>query len=152
LTIQHKVAKIFHIMDGTATLKSGRPRAARILRIIAKVIGILVAVFFLVMVFGNVESIITSEGLFIIIPLVIAIGAFVYAWWRELLGGFLLLVGYLLLSFSPSIHSFFYKPEPGFYDGMFYFAAPFLVSGVLFIIASYLDKSEANLKREETAG
>ena len=140
------------MVDGTAAFKAGRPRAARILRIIAKVIGIIVAVFFLVMVFGNVESIITSEGLFIVIPLVITIGAFVYAWWRELLGGFLLLVGYLLLSFSPSIHSFFYKPEPGFYDGMFYFAAPFLVAGILFIIASRLDRSGADLKREDTAG
>ena len=73
------VVKIFQMADDTVTLKAGRPRAARILRIIAKVIGIIVAVFFLVMVFGNVESIITSEGLFIVIPLVITIGAFVYA-------------------------------------------------------------------------
>jgi hypothetical protein len=160
LTIQHKVVKIFHIMDGTAALKSGRPRTARILRIIARVIGILVAVFFLIMLIGDVEIAIreqgfegiTSEWLFIIVPLIISLAAFVYAWWREFLGGILLLVGYLLLSFSPSVHSFFYKPEPTFYDGMFYFAMPFLIAGVLFIVASLLDRGEMDLKREDTAG
>ncbi|MBN1161219.1 MAG: hypothetical protein JXA17_04670 [Dehalococcoidales bacterium] len=144
------VVKIFQMVDGTATIKEGRPRAARILRIIARVIGIIVAVFFLVMLIGNIESAITSQGfdgitaewLFIIIPLIIAVGAFIYAWWNEFLGGILLLVGYLLLSFSPSVHSLFYKEEPQFYIGMFYFAAPFLVAGVLFIIASLLDRGK----------
>ena len=136
--------------DNVTTLKAGKYRAARILRIIARVIGIIVAVFFLVMLIGDIEMAISSQGfggftsewLFIIVPLIIALGAFIYAWWRELLGGILLLVGYLLLSFSPSVHSLVYKAEPQFYAGMFYFALPFLVAGVLFIIASRLDKGQ----------
>jgi hypothetical protein len=160
LTIGLKVVKIFQTMDSTAALKTGHPRAARILRIIARVIGIIVAAFFLVMLIGNIESAITSQGfegitaewLFIIIPLIIALGAFVYAWWREFPGGILLLVGYLLLSFSPSVHSIFYGEKPQFYFGMFYFAVPFLIAGVLFIIASRLDMSGTDLKREDTAG
>lgn len=154
------VVKIFQMADSTVTIKAGRPRAARVLRIIARVIGIIVAVFFLVMLIGDVEIAvrsqgfegITSEWLFIIIPLIVSLAAFVYAWWREFTGGIFLLAGYLLLSFSPSVHSIFYKEEPQFYFGMFYFAVPFLVAGVLFIIASLLDRSGAGLKREDSAG
>ena len=146
--------------DGTITLKAGRPRASRILRIIARVIGIIVAVFFIIMLIGDVEIAIksqgfegiTSEWLFIIIPLIIALAAFIIAWRREFLGGILLLAAYLLLSFSPSLHSLFYREEPRFYFGMFYFAAPFLVCGVLFIIAARLAKSGSKLERENTTG
>lgn len=137
------------MVDSTVTLKAGRYRAARILRIIARVIGVIVAVFFLAMLIGDVEIAIksqgfegiTSEWLFIIIPLILALAAFGLAWRWELLGGILLLVIYLILSFSPSLHSVFYHNEPRFYYGMFYFAAPFLVCGVLFIITARLAKS-----------
>ena len=161
MTIEHNVVKIIQMMaNDAAALKAGKRRAARILRIIARVIGIIVAVFFLVMLIGDIEMAISSQGfggftsewLFIIIPLIIALGAFIYAWWREFLGGILLLVGFLLLSFSPSVHSIFYRENPQFYAGMFYFAAPFLVAGVLFIIASRLDRSGADLKREDITG
>ncbi len=157
MTIKGTVVKIFQIVGCMVTIKAERHKIARILRIIAKVIGILVAVFFLVLLIADAEATIrsqgfkgiTSEWLFIIIPLVIALAAFIIAWIRELLGGILLLVAYLLLSFGPSVHSIFYSEEPSFYDGMFYFAAPFLVSGVFFIIASLIDKSESSLKRED---
>ena len=137
-----------------------RPHVARILRIIAKVIGIIVAVFFLVMVIADAQGAITSETfkgitlewLFILIPVIIVLAAFLVAWRWELPGGILLIPAYLILSFSPSFHSLFYKDEPQFYWGMFYFAAPFLVAGVLFIAAAWLSKRGSALERKDTAG
>jgi hypothetical protein len=121
-------------------------RVARILRIIAKVIGIIVAVFFLVMLIGDAEKAITSdtftgitpEWLFIFIPVLIALAAFFVAWRWELLGGILLILAYLILSFSPAVHSIFYRPEFRIAGSMFLFALPFLVAGVLFIAATWL--------------
>ena len=140
--------------------ETGYKGAARIIRIIAKVIGIIVAVFFLVMLIGDAEMAIKSESfkgistewLFILIPVIIALVAFFVAWRWEFLGGILLLAAYLILSFSPTIHSVYYGPEFRFLAGMFYFALPFLVSGILFIVAAQLDKSASRLKREDSAG
>jgi hypothetical protein len=135
------------MISGTLS-KIDRSRVARILRIIAKVIGIIVAVFFLMMLIGDAEmaitsetfSGITSEWLFILIPVVIALAAFGIAWRWEFLGGILLIPAYLILSFSPAIHSIFYNPEFRIAGGMFLFALPFLVAGVLFIAAAWLSR------------
>jgi hypothetical protein len=83
---------------------------------------------------------ITVEWFYVLVPVVIALATFIVAWWRELLGGILLVVAYLVLSFAPSVHSFYYGEGPHFYSGMFFFAAPFLVCGILFIIAARLSQ------------
>ena len=137
-----------------------RVRVAGILRIIARVIGIIVAVFFLVMLIADAEMAlksetfkgITPEWLFILIPVIIALAAFIVAWRRELTGGILLIPAYLILSFSPAIHSIFYRPEFRVSGGMFLFALPFLVAGVLFIAAAWLSRRESLLERKNTAG
>lgn len=125
-----------------------RERTARALRIIARVIGTIATAFFLAMVIGDaVDSILSenSEGinlevLFIVVPLIITLAAFILCWWREFAGGIALVAAYLILSFSPSVHSLFYNAAPGFYYGMFFVGSPFLIAGVLFIIAARLAK------------
>ena len=138
------------MISGTLS-RIDRPRVARILRIVAKVIGIVVAVFFLMMLIGDAEMAITSdtftgitaEWLFILIPVIIALAAFGIAWRRELLGGILLIPAYLILSFSPAVHSIFYNPEFRIVGGMFLFALPFLVAAVLFIAAAWLSRQNS---------
>ena len=80
------------------------------------------------------------------------LGAFVIAWKQELLGGILMLVAYLVLSFSLSVHSLFYEKEPSFHFRIFYLASPFLVSGILFIIAARLTRSVLKLERKDITG
>ncbi|MFH1647686.1 MAG: hypothetical protein ABID71_08400, partial [Chloroflexota bacterium] len=77
-----------------------RVRRARGLRLVARIIGIFVAVFFLAMLIGDaVTSIreegfkgITTESLYAIVPILLAVAAFVVAWWRERVGGIILIL------------------------------------------------------------
>jgi uncharacterized membrane protein HdeD (DUF308 family) len=82
--------------------------------------------------------------LYVVVPVLFALAAFILSWWREFIGGILLVAAYLLLSFSPSVHSLSYGEKPEFYVFMFLFALPFLVCGVLFIIAARLSKRASN--------
>jgi hypothetical protein len=75
------------------------------------------------------------EGLFAVIPVVIALAAFIISWWMERIGSFLLILAYLVLSFSPSIHALFY----GWGFNLFIdYTLPFMIAGVLFLIDSRL--------------
>ena len=136
-------------MIENSAVDPGRQRLANVLRIIARLIGVIVLVFFLSLLIGDaVQSIqdegfqgISAESLFILLPLILALAAFILSWWQEFIGGISLVLAYLLLSFAPSVHSIFYgEEEPRFYIGMFLFALPFLVVGLLFIITSRLSK------------
>ncbi|MGD1119401.1 MAG: hypothetical protein ABR886_07930 [Dehalococcoidales bacterium] len=128
------------------------PGTAKILRIIARVIGIVVMMFFLALLIGDgVQSIhnegfhgISAESLYVLVPSIIALAAFIVTWWREFTGGVLMVTAYLILSLAPSVHSVGYDDHPRFYTSLFFFALPFLVCGVLFIIASRLGKKAAN--------
>lgn len=136
------------LMTGKSAAGIGNKRTTRILRIIARVISIIVIVFFLLMVVGEgAQSIheegfqgITVESLYVLIPVIIVLAAFIVSWWRELTGGIMLIAAYLLLSVAPSIHSIYYGEGPHFYIGMFFFASPLLISGILFIVAARLSK------------
>jgi succinate dehydrogenase/fumarate reductase cytochrome b subunit len=139
------------MIDKTA-VEAGRKRMAKILRIIARVIGVIITMFFLAMLIGDgVQSIkeegfrnITAESLYILVPVIIALAAFIVSWWREFSGGISLVLAYLIFSFAPSVHSLYYGEGPHFYIGMFFVALPFLVSGILFIVASRLSKRVSN--------
>ena len=120
-----------------------RLRRARGFRLTARIIGIFVAVFFLAMLIGEgVASMreegfrgITTESLYALVPLLLAVAAFIVAWWRERVGGILLIVAYMVLSLAPSVHSIYFGKGFQFYAGMWFFALPFLVAGIFFIIA-----------------
>jgi hypothetical protein len=126
--------------------EAGKKQPAQTLRIIARVIGTIFAAFLLAMVIGDAVDSILSESskginlevLFIVVPVIIALAAFILCWWREFAGGIALVAAYLILSFSPSVHSLFYNAAPGFYYLMFFVSSPFLIAGILFIIASRL--------------
>jgi hypothetical protein len=136
------------LMTTAATNGADEKKAAAILRFIARFIGVIVLVFFLSMLIGDfVQSIhdqgfnsISAESLFILLPVILALIAFIISWWQEFIGGMSLVLAYLLLSFSPSVHSIYYETEAHFYIGMFFFALPFLIAGLLFMVASRLSK------------
>jgi hypothetical protein len=133
-------------------VEAGRKRTARVLRIIARVIAGIIMVFFLSLLIGEgVQSIhdegfngINAESLYVLVPAIIALAAFIVSWWREFTGGVLMVAAYLILSFAPSVHSIYYSEKSQFFIGMFFFALPFLASGVLFIIASRLSRRTQN--------
>jgi hypothetical protein len=124
-------------------------RTAINLRWAARIIGLIILALFLSILVGETIASWTEEGLsfsveslYIIVPAVLLLAFYLLAWWKERLGGILLVAGYLLLSFSPAVHSIFYNMEGfTFFIGMFFFAAPFLISGVLFILASVLSQN-----------
>jgi uncharacterized membrane protein len=140
------------LMTEVITNGTSEKRAATVLRFIARIIGVIILVFFLSMLIGDfVQSIhddgfnsISAESLFILLPVILALIAFLIAWWQEFIGGMSLVLAYLLLSFSPSVHSIYYGTEAHFYIGMFFFALPFLIAGILFIVASRLSKRSSN--------
>jgi hypothetical protein len=123
------------------TKSAVQQRAVNILRIIARAFGGIAIIFFLIIIFGYIaEDGLNVDLLFIMIPIALAITAFTVSWWRELLGGILMLAAYLLLVFSPSIHSLIYKESLHFYSGMFIYGSPFLVSGILYIVTFWFDQ------------
>jgi hypothetical protein len=139
-------------MKHIATVETGQRRTVKVLRIIARVLGTIVTVFYLAMIIGDGVQSLRSEGfsgvslevLYVLVPVLFALAAFILSWWREFIGGILMVAAYLLLSFSPSIHSLSYGEKPEFYIFMFLFALPFLVCGVLFIIAARLSQRASN--------
>jgi hypothetical protein len=115
-------------------------KAADVLRIVARVFGGIIIVFFLILIFGEgAQDGISVESLFVLIPIIIAAAAFIVAWWRELLGGILMLAAYLFLSISPSVHSLIIKESLHFYTGIFIYGLPLLISGILYIMTFWLD-------------
>jgi hypothetical protein len=151
LTSARNTTKI-SFMNHVAIVTTGQRRTVKVLRIIARVIGIIVLAFSLTMLIGEGVETLKSEGLnsfslevlYVVVPVLFALAAFILSWWREFIGGILLVAAYLLLSFSPSVHSLSYGEKPEFYVFMFLFALPFLVCGVLFIIAARLSKRASN--------
>ena len=129
-------------------MSEAQPRLARRLRLAARLIGAIIAFFFLAFLVGEtVQSIIEGgfqnldpEGLFAAVPAIFLVGAFIVAWWRERLGGILLIVAYFVQSFAPTIHAAFYRQSFHIFSHMFLFALPFLVAGILFLIASRLSR------------
>ncbi|OGO30059.1 MAG: hypothetical protein A2Z29_06515 [Chloroflexi bacterium RBG_16_56_11] len=76
------------------------------------------------------------ESLFVIVPVIFTIAFYGIAWWREKIGGWLLVAAYMLLSMSPTLHTLVYDKSFHVYLGMWLFASPYLISGVLFLVAA----------------
>jgi len=112
-----------------------------VLRIVARVFGFIVTVFFLIVICaGGLQDGVTVESLFVIIPITVAVAGYITAWWRELSGGILLVAAYVLLAISPNIHALVYGNDLQFYTGIFIYGSPILVAGILYIVTWRLDR------------
>jgi hypothetical protein len=119
-------------------------QAATVLRIIARVFGLAVVVFFLTIVFSSgAQDGFKLDILYILIPVVLAAAAYIIAWWREMLGGILMLAAYLLIALAPNIQSLIIGKGLQFYTGIFIYGSPFLITGILFIVAACLYRRAA---------
>jgi hypothetical protein len=111
----------------------------KVIRWSARIIGLILTLFLLVLLIGGaVSEGITGESLYVIIPVIIAFTAYIAAWWREKIGGIVLMAAYVLLSLSPTVHSLVYDEVAQIYPGMWLFILPYLVAGVLFFISSQI--------------
>ena len=115
----------------------------------ARIIGILVIAFFLMFLIGETVMAIQEEGFegielegfFVALPIIIAAAGFIVSWWRERVGGSILIVAYFLSGFISAIVSL-YQGE-GFHlraPIWWLITIPFLVAGVLFLICSSLSR------------
>lgn len=129
---------------------TNRKKASRVLRLLARVGGTTISVFFAAMLVGDAAISIqqegfqglTTESFFVLVPVVFALTAFMISWWRERLGSVLLILAYPVLSSAPTIHSLYYGRGFHLYFAMWLVALPFLAAGILFLIASRLSRAE----------
>lgn len=124
-------------------------RLGKRIRLAARIIGLVVSAFFFMMLAGDAVMSIQAEGfkgisaegiIFAFVPIAIALSSFIISWWLERVGGTLLILAYLLLSSAPTIHALYYGRGLHFYAGMWLYTLPFLVSGILFLISSWLSR------------
>jgi hypothetical protein len=126
---------------------TGRQRLAQGMRIAARVIGLAVALFGLMMAIGEgIQSLQTEgfkgfnleflQGTLIILSLVIALAGCIISWWRERLAGILLILTFIGLAITGAINR---PPNAG---GLI-FGSPFLVAGVLFLLSRWFSRKTA---------
>ena len=119
------------------------------LRWSARIIGILamaLCLFLLVLMIVEIVTEIQEEGfegeyfLVLLLPIIPAAG-FIVSWWRERVGGSILIVSYFLSGFSCTIESLYlgegFRLCPPI---TWILPLPFLVAGVLFLICSKLSR------------
>ena len=80
------------------------------------------------------------ESLLIVVPAVIALAGYIVSWWREQVGGSLLILVSIAFGILPSINA-----QPSWsvlqaLQGWLMLGLPFLITGVLFLISSWLSR------------
>ena len=128
-------------------------RLVKRLRWSARIIGILAMAWCLLLLVGMIDEIVTDiqeegfEGeyfLVLLLPIIPAAG-FIVSWWRERVGGSMLIVSYFLSGFACTI-DMLYRGE-GFRlcpPITWILPLPFLVAGVLFLICSKLSRKTSS--------
>jgi ABC-type Fe3+ transport system permease subunit len=131
--------------------KSNRPSA--IVNWVARILGLIVIVFFLVFLIGDaVDSIqqgyeFDAESLFIILPIVLALAGYILSWWHKVIGGSLLIlvsiIFGILVAWGAQRHQ---GPTSDYHAlaGWLILGLPFLVVGGLFLISAYLDRKTSS--------
>jgi hypothetical protein len=128
-------------------IKTNRPSV--IINWVARILGLIFLVFFLVFVIGDAVDTIRQgyefdvESLYVILPIVIALAGYILGWWHKIIGGFLLiLVSILFGILIPVVARQHQGPTSDFRPlaGWLILGLPLLVSGALFLISAYLDR------------
>ena len=122
-------------------------RIQKRIRWTARIIGLVTIAFFLIFLIGETVMSIQAEGLkfdveslFIVVPTVIALAGYIVSWWREQVGGSLLILVSIAFGILPSINA-----QPSWsvlqtLQGWLMLGSPFLITGVLFPISSWLSR------------
>jgi hypothetical protein len=149
LTTYNRICIIFLSMTG---IKSNRPSI--IINWVARVVGLIVLVVFLVFLIGDIVNTIQEEGfefdaesLFIVLPIVMALAGYILSWWHKIIGGSLLILVSIVFGVLVSVAARQNQgPMSDFHalEGWLILGLPFLVIGVLFLISAYLDRRAAS--------
>jgi hypothetical protein len=118
---------------------------AKGMRWAARIVGLVITAFLLMMVIGETITSIQAEGfkfdvesLFVVVPAVIALAACIVSWWRERLGGSLLILVSIAFGVLPSIGAGWSLLRA--LQGWLMLGLPFLIAGILFLISSWLSR------------
>jgi hypothetical protein len=122
---------------------------------IARIIGLIILVFLLMILIGETVTSIQDEtfkfdveSLYIIIPTVIALTAYILSWWHKTLGGSLLILVSITFGILPYIsvrqHQESWSISQAL-QGWLILGLPFFIIGVLFLISAFLDRKTAYL-------
>jgi len=116
----------------------------------ARIIGIVILVLFLWFLIGEVIMSIQTKGfkfeaesLFIVIPTVIALSGCIVSWWRERVGGSLLILASIAFGIFPSVSAQQHQVPWSVGQALVHWlmiGSEFLVAGVLFLISSWLSR------------
>ena len=118
---------------------------AKGMRWAARIVGLVITAFLLMMVIGETITSIQAEGfkfdvesLFVVVPAVIALAGCIVSWWRERLGGSLLILVSIAFGVLPSIGAGWSILRA--LQGWLMLGLPFLIAGILFLISSWLSR------------
>ena len=122
-------------------------RIQKRIRWAARIIGLVITVFLLMFLIGETIMSIQAEGLkfdveglFIVVPALVALAGYIVSWWRERAGGLLLILVSITFGVLPSISA---QPPWSVLEalqGWLMLGSPFLIIGVLFLISSWLSR------------
>jgi uncharacterized integral membrane protein len=126
--------------------------SSTIIKWVARIVGLIVLVIFVVFLIGNTVDTLQQankfdiESLYIIVPIVLALIAYILTWWYKIIGGSILIlvsiIFAILLSTATRINT---ELTSDFHAvlGWLMLGLPFLVVGILFLISAYFDRKTA---------
>ena len=132
--------------------KSNRPSV--LINWVARITGLIVLVFFLVLLVGETIDTIQEEGfkfdvesLYIILPIVIAVAGYILSWWHKVIGGSLLILVSIIFGIlipmaarQHQVTASDFRPLMGW----LVLGLPLLIIGGLFLISAYLDRKTSS--------
>ena len=129
---------------GAKPMSSTKQQRTQGIRWAARIIGLVITAFFLVFLIGETIMSIQAEGfkfdvgsLFLIVP-VIALAGYIVSWWREQLGGSLLILASIAFGIFPSMRAGWSMRE--LLQGWLMPGSLFCIAGVLFLISWWLSR------------
>jgi hypothetical protein len=120
----------------------------------ARILGLIVLVFLLMILIGETITSIQDEGfefdvesLYIILPTIIALTGYILGWWHKITGGSLLVLVSIIFGILISVSAWQHQTNWSSVRALVAWSIiglPFLVTGALFLISAYLDRKTSS--------
>ena len=127
-----------------------RQLTAKRIRWAARIITLVITVLFLWFLIGETIMSIQEEGfkfyaesLFIVVPTAIAVSGCIVSWWRERVGGSLLILASIAFGIFPSVSAEQHQVPWSMLDALLNWlmlGSEFLIVGILFLMSSWLSQ------------
>jgi hypothetical protein len=129
-------------------------RSSLVINWTARILGIIVLVFFLMILIGEIVTAIQEEGwgfdvesLYVILPTIIALTGYILGWWHKITGGFLLVFVSIVFGILTSVSIWQHQTPWSSVRALVAWSIiglPFLVIGALYLISAYLDRKTSS--------